>query len=360
MTFRRAFGLLKVLFAITWAVLYWPRNVLADQITLPPARQAQALDNAGGSARALAMGSAFVAVPGDDTVMLWNPAGLAYVKEASLGLHHNAWLMDTFQDTASAVVPLGPVTGAGLLLNYVNFGAFEGRDELGNPTAGFSAYRMGGALGWGGPLPRIKRLYGGLALRGSVENLADASYSSMAADVGMLWQPLNRMIFGAAYHDLGSPLASFMPAHGLQVGAAWWATGYLLLAASTQLEPQGVNRIQSGLETSWKGVYGRAGYLWSLQDNRLGGINSLTLGGGVKFSVLRVDYAWLPFGTLGDTHRFSVQYRFAKTATQTASLATPAASPAAATTLTYTSKATFAPNSEGKSLDLDFDFSNKH
>jgi hypothetical protein len=319
--------------------------VHADQATLPAAGQAMALDNAGASARALAMGSAFVAVPGDEASLAWNPAGLAKVPEATLGLHHNSWLMDAYQETLAVAFPLGAENGLGMQLNFVDFGTFQSRDVQGNLGADFSAYRMGFGGGWGGRLPRLARAYAGLEARGSVEAVESAAYSSLAFDVGALWQPLDWLDVGAAWRDLGSPLASFFPANGLQTGLSLKPRPWLLFACATQWEPTGVNRLQLGLETIWGGLAGRAGYQLAFQDNHWNGLNSVSLGGGFKMGDLNLDYAWLPFGDLGSSQRLSLRYHFMDTPR-----AAPSSSPDGS------EKAGFTPDKPGKSLDLDFNF----
>ena len=43
-----------------------------------------------------------------------------------------------------------------------------------------------------------------------------------------------------------------------------------------------------------------------LQNNIVG----LSAGAGIRLGSLDLDYAFLPYGTLGDTHRVSVGWRF--------------------------------------------------
>jgi tetratricopeptide (TPR) repeat protein len=64
-----------------------------------------------------------------------------------------------------------------------------------------------------------------------------------------------------------------------------------------------------GLEYGLERVFFlRAGYQKTLQDNALGGANGLTAGIGFVLDDFHFDYAYLPYGDLGDSHRVSVGY----------------------------------------------------
>ena len=53
----------------------------------------------------------------------------------------------------------------------------------------------------------------------------------------------------------------------------------------------------------------RAGY----DQNRSRGVegfSGVTFGGGLDFSALRVDYAWVALGALGNSNRVTLAFRF--------------------------------------------------
>jgi hypothetical protein len=59
----------------------------------------------------------------------------------------------------------------------------------------------------------------------------------------------------------------------------------------------------------------RAGYRYSLRDNDLGNgaLSGLTAGLGIALGAVRFDYAWVPYGDLSSTHRFTITSRFGAT-----------------------------------------------
>ncbi len=52
----------------------------------------------------------------------------------------------------------------------------------------------------------------------------------------------------------------------------------------------------------------RAGYTSARRDGE--GLNGVTLGAGLGFHRAKFDFAWLPFGTLGNTFRYSLLVKF--------------------------------------------------
>jgi hypothetical protein len=54
----------------------------------------------------------------------------------------------------------------------------------------------------------------------------------------------------------------------------------------------------------------RAGYQAGRSADKLGGLTGLGAGLGLKFDKFAFDYAYVPFGDLGDTHRVTLGYSF--------------------------------------------------
>jgi hypothetical protein len=54
----------------------------------------------------------------------------------------------------------------------------------------------------------------------------------------------------------------------------------------------------------------RSGYRYRIHGNELGAWSGFSAGAGVAFDQLSFDYAFSPFGMLGNSHRFSINLRF--------------------------------------------------
>ena len=81
--------------------------------------------------------------------------------------------------------------------------------------------------------------------------------------------------------------------------------------ASGYWEPNGYSRLQGGLEGDVdEHFFLRAGYQLSLPDNQFEGLTGLTAGAGLKIGSFALDYAYVPFGDFGASHRVSLGYVF--------------------------------------------------
>lgn len=285
------------------------------------------IQQAGGTARAMAMGSAVVGVSQGSASLLWNPAGLSRLSCAELGLHHNTGLGGAVQETAVLGLPLGEVEygcggslgGLAASFGYVNYGRFNGMDIGGQPTRSYEIRDFSGSLGWG--LELLPGLSGGISLKNNQAQFPGKIYSTYATDVGVLYAALPGLDLGVTYSNIGlgssgGDIGSL--ASGLRLGAGWTVNKHLLLAASGELQNKAVTRMQFGTEyligntENKKNVLAlRAGYQANFPDPQLSGLTGVTFGLGYTLSrSAGVDYAMLPMGDLGDSHRLSLTIKF--------------------------------------------------
>jgi hypothetical protein len=323
----------------------------AAETTYGAGAQALPLQQEGGTARAMGMGSAVVGVEQGSASLFWNPAGLGYMSSKEVGLHHNSGLGGAIQEIAVFGTPLGGVEdgrrggasgGLAVSVGYVNYGSFAGTDEVGRPNGFYSAADYSGSVGWGKAL--LPRLSAGVALKLNHSSLDGKGYDSLAADIGLLWDVIPDVHLGLGYNNLGlfDGRSGARLASGLRLGAGWDANKRWLLAASTELQGEGVNRLQLGTEYRLGDVEKganvltlRGGYQLNFPDAELGALDGLTLGLGFALSKsASVDYAMLPAGDLGTSHRLSLTLKFdvpvqARKSVATAKPAPEAAKPAA-------------------------------
>lgn len=285
------------------------------------------LQQAGGTARAAGMGSAVVGVSQGSASLLWNPAGLSRMSCSEIGIHHNSGLGDTIQEIAIFGMPLGADRGRGrggelggiaASFGYVNYGSFEGRDSLGLQTSNYETRDYSGSLGWGMEL--LPGLSGGLAVKTYHSSLADQGYDAFAGDVGILWKLLPSVDLGATYSNinLGNTIGGSQLASGWRVGGAWTVDKHLLLAAAGELQQHSLDRFQLGTEYLVGNVDNkvnvlalRAGYEFNYPDPELSGLTGFSFGLGYTITrSIALDYAMLPTGELGNSHRLSLTFKF--------------------------------------------------
>ncbi|OGR98546.1 MAG: hypothetical protein A2016_00465 [Elusimicrobia bacterium GWF2_62_30] len=294
--------------------------------------KAAPLQQAGGTARAAGMGSAVVAVSQESASLLWNPAGLSRIVCTEIGLHHNTGLGDTVQEIAIFGMPLGKTKkecngkecfggslgGLAASFGYVDYGSFDGRNSIGLETRDYSARDFSGSLGWGMKL--LPYFSGGIVLKNNQSHLANKVYSTYASDIGVLWTVLPSLDLGVTYSNIniGSKVGGSQLAAGWRVGAGWTVDRHLLLAASGEFQNKAMDRLQAGGEyligntANKKNVIAiRAGYQVNYPDPKLTGLTGLTLGLGYTLSrTVALDYAMVPAGDLGTSHRLSLTAKF--------------------------------------------------
>ncbi|UPT74641.1 MAG: PorV/PorQ family protein [Elusimicrobiota bacterium] len=298
----------------------------AAETTFAAGAQFNPLRQEGGTARAMGMGSAVVGVRQDSASLLWNPAGLGYMSAKEIGLHHNSGLGSSIQEIAVFGMPLGEVKeqgqggehgGLAVSLGYVNYGSIAGADDSGRATGFYGSNDISGSVGWGKQL--FRNVSAGVALKASRSTFGGKGYSDVATDVGVLWNALPTVHLGAGYSNLAFGGASgATTASGLRLGAGWDATKHWLLAASAELQRKALNRLQLGTEYLIGDVDDganvlalRGGYQLDFPSAELGALNGLTLGLGYAATrSFSVDYAILPAGDLGTSHRLSLTLKF--------------------------------------------------
>jgi outer membrane protein OmpA-like peptidoglycan-associated protein len=264
--------------------------------------------------RASAMGETFTALADDATAIFWNPAGLGRIKNLEFFLAHQEWFQDIRDEYASMVLPAG--TGRlGLGLTYSGttgievWGPDNRRGEIGTTSnhVGVLNAAYGAALnerysvGAG-----AKVLYdhlgsgssfgfgGGFDLGGMMRVRPDVSIGLSAQNLGAAW-----------YRD--NPYTWILPMT-FRLGGAYQREN-LNAAAELVLPIDNSPSLHLGGEyTALNILTFRAGFKTGPQDiSTLSVLSGLTLGLGARLGRFAVDYAFVPYGTLGMTHRVGLR-----------------------------------------------------
>jgi hypothetical protein len=272
------------------------------------------LDDTDAFARSAAMGSAFVGIADDGSALVDNPAGLAFLSQTQVLTNSNLWLVDTFQETLLIGIPNSPGWGGWALAgSYLDFGTFQGRDAAGNLAGNYSADLFVLKAGWG--LEVFRGFSLGVGLQGVQTDLAGDSSWAFAPDLGLLVKLTERLRLGAACDDIEvnpSPGVAGTVFHlGASLEIPMDPASRLLTALSGTLDPSTFDGLQAGLEYGLqKTLFIRVGYQLPLEYNGTSGLTGFTAGIGFEFSGLKLDYAFLPYGELGASHRLSLGYWF--------------------------------------------------
>lgn len=162
------------------------------------------------SAHISALGGANVSNPMEDvSLALQNPAQMRPSLHNQLSLGYNNY----YAGVSVANLAYGyyaPKLNTAFILGvqYLNYGSFEGLDNIGNPTADFKASDYFVSLG-------ASKKYGerwryGAAIKLAHSNYAEATASALLADVGILYtDTANLVTFGATAKNMGFMMKQF-------------------------------------------------------------------------------------------------------------------------------------------------------
>jgi hypothetical protein len=277
------------------------------------AAETAAFLNLGVGARSLAMGGAGTALSDDANSLYWNAAGLSEAKR-EFSLSDMELQQGTRLDFASFAQPtkLGTFAVGGA---YLSQSTIEGRDASGHAVGGFNAADADVALGYGRKTDLVD-------LGGTVKfvqsHIGSAQATTFAADLGAR-KKLGNVQLGAALRNVGPGLKfdterNDLPLR-LALGAAYkFERGHALTAELTDAPRAGGADFGFGGEfQGMKNVFLRAGY--TTQTAVSGGSSfdaarGLTLGVGFRVDRWNIDYAAVPMGEIGSTHRFTVGARW--------------------------------------------------
>ena len=335
-----------------------PAVLTAFLVVLPAMSRAETFDEAGiaapllkigTGARASAMGEAFTAVADDANAIFWNPAGLGQVEKIQVHFTHNQWFEGmTFEHFGLAVPFMGTWGIAYSLANLGDFAEWNGpgQDSYFGDTFNVNEQVITAAYGQGF---MTDSLFLGTAAKYVKENLGGGvGGNTVSMDVGLLFTPwwvLPGVSIGAVVQNIGGELSGFELPLGGRIGVAgrlanlFTGNGPLIMksaegdhsvtypwdpdaniqdlvtvSAEVVVPRTGHMELHGGFEYWLSIVAIRAGYRFRIPGNELGGFSGLTLGLGIRGRSLQFDYgfdyAYAPYGDLGDASRFSLLVAF--------------------------------------------------
>ncbi len=269
----------------------------------------------GVGAEAIGMGESQVAATDDLYASYWNPAGLARIQKPQLALMHNEWFAGINHEFVGFALPAGNIGTVGLSSSFLSFGDLQGRDSEGNETTIFRPYDLAVILSY------ARNVSSAIAFGANAkflrEQIADETGTGIAFDLGVLYT-FSQMPLALGFNaqHLGPRVTFIQEAFGLPVtfrlGAAYRLFGDALVLTSDIIRPSdNDSAIAVGAGYTIANIlHLRTGYNYQIGGNDLGAASGLTSGFGLTLRQFQVDYALVPFGVLGLTHRFSLVANF--------------------------------------------------
>jgi len=190
----------------------------------------------------------------------------------------------------------------GLGISYVDMGSIEGRDEEGNPTGDFTASDTYIFIGYA---KRFKKISWGISLGWLEDTIKNDKKNVFLGNVGFLYPVNDRLSLGLVGQNIGGKLGYDPLPLTFKLGAASKLKNVVLPLDIAK--PQD-DEVYYCLGAEWwlKSSFAlRAGYKTD-QDAGEGWSTGL----GFKFGRSDLDYAYVPYGDLGITHRSSLGIKF--------------------------------------------------
>jgi tetratricopeptide (TPR) repeat protein len=296
--------------------------------------------------RQAGMGEAFTGLADDVNAIYWNPAGLAELTRHQFCLMHSAWLLDINSEYIAYAIP---VAGFGTLAAYGNFlNAGEilqiTEDASGNyvPPTGdkVGASNMSVSVAYGKKLSEIfgentifEDFYAGLNLNILTEQVFEDSGGGFGINIGGLYYPrYENFSVGLVLQNIGiatnRPDLPSVVKFGLgyrfaleDIMLPFREEGYFMrLENNTAADidviyypVENLARVNVGAEKFWRlnkyhSVAARMGYKFGTD---LGVVSGFTFGLGYELTAnkdtsFNLDYALVPYGDLGISHRISL------------------------------------------------------
>jgi hypothetical protein len=270
-----------------------------------------------------ALGSAYSAQANDVYAPVWNPAGLGFLHSTEFTGMHLSYIGPLHYEHAGIVVPLGKDddagagrSGIGASIQYLGTGNLDERDESGNSLGSFTSAFAAYSLAYGQRLG--EKLSLGVTGKLITEKISDASASAYGADAGLLYRASPKLRLAAVLANVGSDVKFVNEGDPLPTAGRLGATYQLI--PQVDISGEGVYR-KTGLASGGMGVEWRYGETFSFRAGyntehikELGAASGFTAGIGVFFWGQEFSYAYVPIGDLGDTHYFSLVFRWSTAA----------------------------------------------
>lgn len=272
-------------------------------------------------ARPAGMGEAFVATADDVSSVYWNPAGLTQVTDRQILFMHNFWLQGIHHDYIayaeggreyslgfSALLLSAGVMDRTLEDASENYAGTDGKFTYTDSAFTFSFAQRVDGLSIGASLKIVRTL---------IDKLVG---STVGADIGMLYRTgeWGSLRFGVVLQNFGArlkyPGGTLDPLPlSLRVGCAYKVrtdAGPINLGVDICAPVDNRMGVYMGMEYLIEDMFlVRFGYKTDRVYD-LGLLSGLCFGGGVKLQNIQIDYAFVPYGNLGLSHRISIIGRF--------------------------------------------------
>jgi tetratricopeptide (TPR) repeat protein len=272
----------------------------------------------GQGARGAAMADAQAAITDDVNSAHWNPAGLAQMRFQELSFMHHDLVESVRYQQAAYGRPTDSRGNFAFGISMLDYGKIDAYTAGGTRNGSVEATNLLLSGSWGKRLSDKTPLAAGVTVKYLQSDLAGYKASVPMLDLGLQTVidagSMRGLRLAAGLRNIGPDIkydrdGSSLPQQ-IVFGGGISALGGNLVVASDIINAKDTGtHIATGLEYRvFRLLQLRLGYT-TLADF-VG--NGLSYGMGLRFTTWNLDYAFVPFGDLGNTNRISVGVRFGR------------------------------------------------
>jgi len=277
--------------------------------------------NLGAGARAMGMGGAYSAIAEDASAIQWNPAGLVQISKLSATFMRAAYVADINYQYAAYAHRLDYATVIAGSVITTDIGGIKHTDTSGNVLGTFYPKDQAYTLSYGRAIMELSDKDRDVSMGVSAKYIKSTILNSavgMGVDFGIMTYYFTNIPYrlSVVMQNLGQGLKFDSQRESLpltfRLGGSISPFKNFLLAAETVLPKGNAMHFVSGAELS-------TGQTDKARVNLRGGIDTQYLrddvggffmGAGIGLHFFTIDYAFVPMGELGSTHRISLTFDF--------------------------------------------------
>ena len=272
----------------------------------------------GPSARALGMAGAFGAVADDLYALHFNPSGLAQMSQEEASATYLRYFADINYGFIGYARPT-KIGAVGFGFTYLIIDDIEKRDVDETLLGKFNAKDQAITFAYAKKNP-FPQLLDGLDLGGNIRYIQSEIDQTLAytasLDLSAMYSPAEKIKTSLAVQNISWGIkfkeeTDQLPLN-LKVAGAWSPIDELTIACDLD-EYLIDSKFYASLGAEYwpiKQLAIRAGYKYGYDTESLGSLVGLGAGLGFRLWNLGLDYAFVPFGELGDTHRITFLIKF--------------------------------------------------
>ncbi|MCX5778420.1 MAG: PorV/PorQ family protein [Elusimicrobia bacterium] len=246
-----------------------------------------------------------------------NPAVLPWVGHPELTVSRIMYLSDISYSFLQYAHQIDMNTSIAGSLSYLGVPAMDRTVSDGSiaqyaEQGTFSSYDAAFSLSFG---KRISRAFSyGVTVRGAQESIDSSSTAGAMLSLGGFYRPpRSDWQAGFGVTNIGPTVQGFDLPTGFFAGVAGVICAHVFWSSEVIGYMDQIVDLRTGVEYEINHtLFWRAGYKYPLKDYGLGefpNIN-LTAGAGFQLNGMVLDYAWVPYGDMGNTHRLTLSVPF--------------------------------------------------